>query len=207
MPANPMGGSDWMSQQGLTPAPKERIAGLLGEGIGGVLPGVIGAKAPQIAGGLLGKIEQWAANNATKHVARNIDAASVAADSASFTAASKGVKMSDPKPQAQRPFYDDYPQGIAGQNGSPITLDIDGRPINSGAYIAGRRVAGQNEQGLSAVETDQLGGLLGYRVGKFPRSGGELKGDAGRFVGLKIYVGGFSEKKSGCQNPGKADKS
>ena len=53
MPSNPMGGSDWMAERSLTPQPQNRIAGLLGEGIGGVLPGVAAAKAPQIAKGLL----------------------------------------------------------------------------------------------------------------------------------------------------------
>ena len=50
---NPVGGSDWMAQKGLTAQPERRMAGLLGEGIGGALPFVAAAKAPQIAGGLL----------------------------------------------------------------------------------------------------------------------------------------------------------
>ena len=53
VPSNPVGGSDWMSQQGLTAAPKNHMAGLLGEGIGGALPSVAAARAPQIARGLL----------------------------------------------------------------------------------------------------------------------------------------------------------
>ena len=53
VPSNPVGGSDWMAQQGLTAAPKNHMAGLLGEGIGGALPSVAAARAPQIAGGLL----------------------------------------------------------------------------------------------------------------------------------------------------------
>ena len=53
VPTNPVGGSDWMAQQGLTAQPKQHLAGLLGEGIGGAMPSVIAAKAPQIAGGLL----------------------------------------------------------------------------------------------------------------------------------------------------------
>lgn len=50
---NPVGGSDWMAQQGLTAEPSNRIAGLLGEAVGGIGPAVMAAKAPQIAGGLL----------------------------------------------------------------------------------------------------------------------------------------------------------
>lgn len=53
VPANPVGGSDWANQYGLTPEPQNRLAGLVGEGLGGALPAVIGAKAPQIANGLL----------------------------------------------------------------------------------------------------------------------------------------------------------
>jgi hypothetical protein len=53
MPDAPMGGSDWMRNNGLMQEPKERMAGLLGEGIGSALPTVIAGKAPQIAGGLL----------------------------------------------------------------------------------------------------------------------------------------------------------
>ncbi len=42
-----------MRNNGLMQEPKERMAGLLGEGIGSALPTVIAGKAPQIAGGLL----------------------------------------------------------------------------------------------------------------------------------------------------------
>ena len=53
VPQAPLGGSDWMRSVGLMQEPKERIAGLLGEGIGSALPTVIAGKAPQIANGLL----------------------------------------------------------------------------------------------------------------------------------------------------------
>lgn len=53
----PIGGSDWMAQQGLTMQPQNRMAGLLGEALGGVAPMVGVAKAPQIANGLLGMME------------------------------------------------------------------------------------------------------------------------------------------------------
>jgi hypothetical protein len=42
-----------MASQGLLAEPKNRMAGLLGESVGGVLPLLAAAKAPQIAGGLL----------------------------------------------------------------------------------------------------------------------------------------------------------
>lgn len=45
----PVGGSDWLRQAGFTAEPKNRNAGLLGEFVGGVMPIVSAAKAPQIA--------------------------------------------------------------------------------------------------------------------------------------------------------------
>lgn len=48
----PVGGSDWLRQAGFTAEPKNRNAGLLGEAVGGVIPIVAQAKAPQIAAGL-----------------------------------------------------------------------------------------------------------------------------------------------------------
>jgi hypothetical protein len=53
IPQNPMGGSEWMAEKGLTAAPNNRLAGLLGEGAGLSAPIAAFAKAPQIAGGLL----------------------------------------------------------------------------------------------------------------------------------------------------------
>lgn len=48
----PVGGSDWLRQAGFTVEPKNLNAGLLGDAVGGVMPIVAAAKAPQIAAGL-----------------------------------------------------------------------------------------------------------------------------------------------------------
>ena len=48
----PVGGSEWLREAGFTVEPKNKNAGLLGEAIGGVLPIVAQAKAPQIAAGI-----------------------------------------------------------------------------------------------------------------------------------------------------------
>lgn len=48
----PVGGSDWLRQAGFTAEPKNANAGLLGESVGGVMPIVAAAKAPQIAAGM-----------------------------------------------------------------------------------------------------------------------------------------------------------
>lgn len=45
----PVGGSEWLRQIGFTAEPKNANMGLLGEAVGGVLPMVAAAKAPQIA--------------------------------------------------------------------------------------------------------------------------------------------------------------
>jgi len=50
---SPMGGSNWMRAKGLTAEPQNRLAGILGESLGGVAPMLAAAKAPQIANGLL----------------------------------------------------------------------------------------------------------------------------------------------------------
>lgn len=49
----PVMGSDWLRQRGLTAEPTNKLAGILGESVGGVIPMVTAAKAPQIAQGLL----------------------------------------------------------------------------------------------------------------------------------------------------------
>ena len=53
IPKNPVGGSDWMAEQGLTATPQNYLAGLIGEGAGIAAPMAVAAKAPQVAGGLL----------------------------------------------------------------------------------------------------------------------------------------------------------
>lgn len=52
IPDNPIGGSDWMRQQGLTVEPKDKLAGLLGDAAGMAIPLSVIQKA-QMAKGLL----------------------------------------------------------------------------------------------------------------------------------------------------------
>lgn len=49
----PIGGEQWMRNQGLMATPENKLAGLLGEGLGMAAPIVGAAKAPEIAGGLI----------------------------------------------------------------------------------------------------------------------------------------------------------
>ncbi len=48
----PIGGSEWLREIGFTAEPKNQNLGLLGEAVGGILPIVATAKAPQIAQGM-----------------------------------------------------------------------------------------------------------------------------------------------------------
>lgn len=56
----PFGGSDWMAQHGLTREPQNALAGGAGEILGSVVPGVLTAKAPQLANALLRMAENSA---------------------------------------------------------------------------------------------------------------------------------------------------
>jgi len=93
--------------------------------------------------------------------------------------ASKSPRMNDPKPTAKRPFSDDYPQGFSGPNGSRLTVDIEGRPINPEAYIAGRRVAGGVDEGIGVGEARRIADLLGIDVRAVKSS--DIGGNAGLF--------------------------
>jgi hypothetical protein len=53
VPPNPVMGSDWMAEKGLTREPQNKLAGFVGDMAGMVAPFAAAAKAPQIAKGLL----------------------------------------------------------------------------------------------------------------------------------------------------------
>jgi Large polyvalent protein associated domain 23 len=53
VPPNPVMGSDWMAEKGLTREPQNKLAGFAGDMAGMVAPFAAAAKAPQIARGLL----------------------------------------------------------------------------------------------------------------------------------------------------------
>jgi hypothetical protein len=71
IPQAPFGGSDWMKAQGLTRDVQSPVANAVGETIGGVLPIVAAAKAPQIAGGLLKAAENASAKAPMNAATRN----------------------------------------------------------------------------------------------------------------------------------------
>jgi hypothetical protein len=53
VPPNPVMGSDWMAEKGLTREPQNKLAGFVGDMAGMVAPFAAASKAPQIAKGLL----------------------------------------------------------------------------------------------------------------------------------------------------------
>jgi hypothetical protein len=53
VPLNPVMGSDWMAEKGLTREPQNKLAGFVGDMAGMVAPFAAASKAPQIAKGLL----------------------------------------------------------------------------------------------------------------------------------------------------------
>lgn len=58
---NPVMGSDWMRQQGLTAEPENKVAGLFGEAAGMAVPFIASQKAPQIAAQFLQGAENLSA--------------------------------------------------------------------------------------------------------------------------------------------------
>lgn len=59
----PVGGSEWMANNQITAQPKNKVAGLIGDTIGGILPMAASAKAPQIANTIARAGENISAKN------------------------------------------------------------------------------------------------------------------------------------------------
>lgn len=100
------------------------------------------------------------------------------------------VKIRNPESLPQRPFSDDYKGASSGPEiGKPLSFDIEGRRLTA-PYIAGRRVGGGVDEGLSTEQTRRVADLLGARVAQAPRNGPDLMGDAGRYSrdGRKIFL-------------------
>lgn len=166
----PIGGSDWMQRMGLTRPVQQSASSLAGETLGLLSPMLAVAKAPQITQGLGNLANRFGPQNGK--IRPDLDG----------YFSSKNPQIFDPKPTAQRPFYDDYPQGIGRPDGSRIALDIDGRPL-SAQYIAGRRVGGGVDEGIARVDANRIADALGIQRYSAARTGPDLKGDAGRYIG------------------------
>ena len=162
----PVGGSEWIAE-------RMRRGGLLAD-----TPGSTADTLGNFTGGLLGLLA------GTKPVLRLAETPTNGkiAGLLSDVRASKTPSIYDPKPIAQRPFHDDYPQSIAGSDGSRITTDIDGRPLLA-QYVAGRRVGGGVDEGIARVDANRIADALGIQQYTAARTGPELRGDAGRYTG------------------------
>jgi hypothetical protein len=179
----PVGGSEWIAE-------RMRRVGLLAD-----TPGSTADTAGNFTGGLLGllagvKLDVSKPVNALMRLAE-APANGKIATALSDVRASKTPSIFDPKPTAQRPFNADYPQGAAGPDGSRLAFDIDGRPLSPGVFVAGRRTVGGVDQGLTAEQIDGVARSLAIPRYGAPRTGPDLKGDAGRYIGgpeRKIFV-------------------
>jgi hypothetical protein len=173
--SEPIGGSAWMAQHGLTSPVNNEAAGLLGQVVGLAAPVAVAAKAPQLAGGLLSFIDDLGSGSRAVR-----SAAETPLESVTYTSANG--KMNVPSDVPQRPFHDDYPGAVGGDFGQPLATDIDGRTIFPGATIAGRRSVGGPDIPLSEGEVNDVLERLGVGTQGVPRAGPALRGDPGRYV-------------------------
>lgn len=89
--------------------------------------------------------------------------------------ASKSLSMYDPPVRPQRPFADDYQRGINAPEGSPLALDMEGRPLTA-RFVAGRRTVGGDDQGLRPEDVVAITEAI---------SGARPKSVAGQAIGGK----------------------
>lgn len=76
---------------------------------------------------------------------------------ASSRLASRTVSMYDPPTKAPRPFEADYPaarwpDGPPADASGRLTRDIEGRQLNPGANVVGRRVVGGGDEAFAAID-------------------------------------------------------
>lgn len=95
--------------------------------------------------------------------------------------ASKSAMIYDPKPLPQRDIVLDYPNGAIGDaTGRPL-YDLEGRPLNPRAIIAGRTHVGGGDSGVPAEAYESLAAqATGGRPETVAKS--QIGGDAGQYV-------------------------
>jgi hypothetical protein len=148
IPAEPVGGSDWMARQGLTATPQNKLAGLLGETVGMVGPALVQNAAPKIAKGLLslddhameiarkgiesrmvngGLLQPATVWHGSPHKFDKFDMNAPKTTGGNFN--KHGVSVSDHQSVAQR-YADDF----GGKNGQLYKVDADiGNPLELSA--------------------------------------------------------------------------
>jgi hypothetical protein len=95
--------------------------------------------------------------------------------------AKRSVLSYNPPNRPPRPFTKDYPDGTQVEAGRRLTHDIEGRPLEVGGRIVGRRVAGGADEAVSPTEFDAIAKEATAR-GAETVPGRQIGGDAGRYV-------------------------
>jgi hypothetical protein len=107
--------------------------------------------------------------------------------------AKKGVYTYDPPVVPQRAFSEDYPNGASAGPSGRLATDRDGRPLNA-PFVAGRREAGGDDQGLVRSEVaDVLYGLAG-RAPEVTADRRLIGNDAGRTVSERTPEGTLDQR-------------
>lgn len=176
VPEDAVGSSAWMERTGLTRPVQPGAINVAGETMGLLSPALLAAKAPQVAAGLLDAIQQ--SRSSFGGLLSGIERmANSAEKSASY--ASRSVKIRDPQQLPQRPFDHDYQSAPAGAANERLAFDLEGRPLNPGATVFGRRVGGGVDEGARWGDAESIATRLGIPVEKVAAR--EIGGDAGRF--------------------------
>ena len=69
---------------------------------------------------------------------------------------SRSARLYNAPARPARPFKADYPKGARTDGTGRLTHDIEGRPLQDGSRIVGRRVAGGTDEALSPKEFDAI---------------------------------------------------
>lgn len=95
--------------------------------------------------------------------------------------ASKSARIYDPEPLPQRDFEADYPNGATGDATGRLLFDVEGRPLDPGAVVAGRTHIGGGDSGVPAEAYDSI---ATQATGRNPQavSKSTIGGDAGQYV-------------------------
>jgi hypothetical protein len=96
-----------------------------------------------------------------------------------YEGASKSASLYDPSAKPPRPFEADYPEGVSGEPGSPLSVDNGGTALTA-RNIVGRRVLGGADEALAP---ERLKSGAASVIGSPPVgvAGRAIGGDAGRF--------------------------
>ena len=89
----------------------------------------------------------------------------------------KSAGLYEPPAKPQRPFNADYPSGAPTDESGRLVVDTEGRPLRA-KHIAGRRVAGGADEGLSPA---QVSSIVEEATGSLPQnvSNRMMRGNAG----------------------------